>query len=63
MAKNVLIVSLLIVVLVSLFLNYQRTKKVNESKDLLIKSLLSKLGEQNKDANSLATTWSENLKG
>ena len=59
MAKNILIVSLVIIVLVSLFLNYRHIKKINESKDLLIKSLLSSLGAKNskEETERLSQEW------
>ena len=65
MAKNILIISLLIIVLISLYLNYRRAKVINESKDVLIASLLSKLGLQSEmtNKNALAKSWSESLNG
>jgi uncharacterized membrane protein affecting hemolysin expression len=61
MANNILILSLVIIVLVTLFLNYRHNKKINESKDLLIKSLLSNLGYNSVEAETerLSKEWRE----
>lgn len=63
MVKNVFIISLLVIVLVFVILHYRYAKKVNESKDKLILSLLSQLGETNNNEKyALQTSWVDSLK-
>jgi len=63
MWKNTLIISLAVIVIVSVLLNYIYIRKVTESKDLLIKSLLSKLSEKNSNngITDLSSTWAKKM--
>ena len=61
MAKNIFIVILLLIVLTVLFLHYRYAKKVNESKDKFITSLLSKLGEEQNGDSILMNAWLQKI--
>lgn len=64
MAKNIFIVVLLLIILVLFFLHYRYTKKVNESKDKIILSLLSELGKRDNgtEVQQLLSNWLNDLK-